>query len=231
MARPRKIPVSDPKKAVGYIRVSTEDQALGPEAQLAALQRWADQHGVDLVSVHEDRGISGAAPLEQRPGLLLAIDALRDTSAGVFLVAKQDRLARDMVLAAMIERLVERNGSRVLSADGVGAGEGPEAALMRAMVRAFAEYERALIRARTSAALQAKKARGERAGQIPIGFELEGEKRLRPQEDEQRAILIAKDLRNEHGWSYQQIADQLAVLGFKPRGAKWHPMTIARMVA
>jgi len=47
----------------------------------------------------------------------------------------------------MIERLVERNGGRILSADGIGAGEGPESALLRAMVRAFAEYERALIRA------------------------------------------------------------------------------------
>ena len=36
---------------------------LGPEAQRAALLRWAEVRGLQLVAVHEDRGVSGAAPL------------------------------------------------------------------------------------------------------------------------------------------------------------------------
>ena len=59
--------------AVGYIRVSTEEQTLGPEAQRVALARWAEARKIQLVAVHEDRGVSGAAPLDRRPGLLAAL--------------------------------------------------------------------------------------------------------------------------------------------------------------
>jgi hypothetical protein len=59
--------------AVGYVRVSTEEQVLGPEAQRVALARWAEGRGLQLVVVHEDRGVSGAAALDRRPGLLAAL--------------------------------------------------------------------------------------------------------------------------------------------------------------
>jgi len=223
MPRYPKIPAQDPLKAIGYLRVSTEDQALGPEAQLASLRQWAALHRVEILDVMEDRGVSGAAPLEARPGLLAALAAMGRHGAGVLLVAKQDRLARDLVVAAMIERLVERNGGRILSADGIGAGDGPESALLRAMVRAFAEYERALIRARTSAALQAKRARGERAGQIPWG------RTLVPDLAEQESIRVATGLRAA-GMAFGKIAEALTAGGHQPRGRYWHPQTVARMV-
>ena len=77
-------------------------------------------------------------------------------------------LARDVVVSGMVERLVERVGGKVLSADGTGNGDGPEHALPRNIVAAFAEYERALIRARTRAALAVKRARSERVGQDAV---------------------------------------------------------------
>ena len=230
MPRYPKIPAQDPLKAIGYLRVSTEDQALGPEAQLASLRQWAALHRVEILDVMEDRGVSGAAPLEARPGLLAALAAMGRHGAGVLLVAKQDRLARDLVVAAMIERLVERNGGRILSADGIGAGDGPESALLRAMVRAFAEYERALIRARTSAALQAKRARGERAGQIPWGYGLgDNGRTLVPDLAEQESIRVATGLRAA-GMAFGKIAEALTAGGHQPRGRYWHPQTVARMV-
>jgi DNA invertase Pin-like site-specific DNA recombinase len=130
----------------------------------------------------------------------------------------------------MIERLVERNGGRILSADGIGAGDGPESALLRAMVRAFAEYERALIRARTSAALQAKRARGERAGQIPWGYGLgDNGRTLVPDLAEQESIRVATGLRAA-GMAFGKIAEALTAGGHQPRGRYWHPQTVARMV-
>ena len=41
MARRRNKRDADPKKVVGYVRVSTDEQALGPEAQRGALPRRA----------------------------------------------------------------------------------------------------------------------------------------------------------------------------------------------
>jgi DNA invertase Pin-like site-specific DNA recombinase len=156
--------------AIGYIRCSTTEQELSPDAQRAALTRWANAQGVELVGVFEDVGVSGGTVLEKRPGLLAALDALRTTGSGVLLIAKRDRLARDVVVAAMAERLVERTGARVVSADGTGLGDGPEAVMMRGIQDLFAMYERLVIKARTRAALSVKRARGERVGQVPYGF-------------------------------------------------------------
>ncbi len=95
MAARRRRRDTDPKKVVGYVRVSTDEQALGPEAQKTALEAWCKAHEAVLISVCEDIGISGAAPLEKRPGLNQALDTLTLEGAGVLLVAKRDRLARD----------------------------------------------------------------------------------------------------------------------------------------
>jgi DNA invertase Pin-like site-specific DNA recombinase len=153
----------DPKLAVATVRVSTEDQNLGPEAQRAAIRTWAERNGVQVISWHEDR-LSGATPVEDRPGLLGALQAIRERGAGVLVAAKRDRLARSVAVAATIETLATEAGARVLTADGVAADEGPEGELLRTLLDAFAAYERSLIRARTRAALQAKKRRGERLG-------------------------------------------------------------------
>ncbi len=126
--------------AVGYIRVSTEEQTLGPEAQRVALARWAEARKIQLVAVHEDRGVSGAAPLDRRPGLLAALASLESHSAAFLVAAKRDRLARDVIIAAQLERLVERQGARLVSADGAGEGDSPEAVLMRRLVDAIASY-------------------------------------------------------------------------------------------
>ena len=156
MAGRKRRPKADPKIVVGYVRVSTDEQALGPEAQREAIGAWCAREGAELVEVHADLGVSGGTPVEKRPGLKLALDTLAREGAGVLLVAKRDRLARDVVVGAVAERLVERLGARVLTADGTGNGDGPEQQLMRHLINAFAEYERMVIGARTKAALRVK---------------------------------------------------------------------------
>jgi DNA invertase Pin-like site-specific DNA recombinase len=210
--------------------VSTEDQALGPEAQKASIEAWAARCGASVVAWHLDQGVSGAAPVEDRPGLLAAIRDLQDFKAGLLVVAKWDRVARSVMVAAMVETMAERCGARIESADGVGNGDGPEAGLMRDMVKAFAAYERALIRSRTKAALRILRAKGKRAGEVPFGFRLlQDGKSLAPDPEEQEALALARDLR-ERKASFQRIADALTAAGFKPRGRKWYPMTILRML-
>ncbi len=135
----RKTATSGPRQVVGYVRVSTDEQALGPEAQRDALSRWCAANGAELVATFEDLGVSGGLELDRRPGLVAALDGLREHSATVLLVAKRDRLARDVMVAAMVSRLAEKTGAQVLSADGTGNGDGPEAQLMRHIVNAFAE--------------------------------------------------------------------------------------------
>ena len=100
---------------------------------------------------------------------------------------------------------------------------------MRTLLDAFAAYERALIRARTRAALAVKKARGERTGGVPMGRRVE-EGRLVVDGGEAAAVDRARALRGE-GKSLRAIAVALDAEGHRPRGAKWHVQTLARIVA
>jgi DNA invertase Pin-like site-specific DNA recombinase len=203
---------------VAYSRVSSDQQAdsgLGLEAQRSAIQRWADARSISIVAWTEDAGVSGASELEKRAGLMQAIAALREHKAGVLVVAKRDRLARDVILAAMAERLVAREGAIVASTAGEGEGTDPAAMLMRRMVDAFAEYERALIRARTSSALQAKMARGERLGAARVGERLsQGE--YEPRAEELELIARSRELR-QRGLSLREIQLILAEEGHLSR--------------
>jgi DNA invertase Pin-like site-specific DNA recombinase len=98
-------PAPDPTKAVAYLRCSTDRQDLSPDAQRDAIDRWARNAGVEVAAWHEDRGISGGAPLEDRPGLSAAVSDLQDLGAALLVVARRDRLARDVLTAALVERL------------------------------------------------------------------------------------------------------------------------------
>ena len=133
----------------------------------------ATRQGWEIALTLED-SMSGGLALEKRTILLDALAAL--AKGDILLVAKRDRLSRgEMMTTAMIEAAVKRAGARIVSAAGEGTeSDDPASVLMRRIVDAFGEYERLLIKARTRAALRAKKARGERAGQIPYGSRLTG---------------------------------------------------------
>ena len=88
------------------------------------------------------------------------------------------------------------------------------------------EYERALIRSRTKAALKAKRARGERAGSVPFGFDADAGGRLQPVTEEQSALSLMLQLRGD-GLSYRGIAAELEKRGVAPkRGSRWHPSSV-----
>jgi site-specific DNA recombinase len=228
---PRKITIGNPLRVVGYIRASTEEQSLGPAAQLSAMERWCKAAGAELVKVHQDLGVSGGLELDKRPALLAALDSLRVEGAGVLLVAKRDRLARDVIIAAMVERLARKAGAQVQAADGTANGDGPEAQLQRRMFDAFAEYERALIRARTRAALAVKRSRKERTGAVPFGYRVaEDGVHLEQQQDEQAALAQVLALRTQR-LSIRAIAQRLGEQGVRARGSRWHPTTVARLLA
>ena len=200
--------------AIAYVRVSTEDQKLGPEVQRAAIEAYAAREGIGVLSWHVDAGISGAAPISYRPGLAAAIDAARMHRAHL-IVAKRDRLARDAMIAAMVDRSLSK-GCSVIAADGSGNGSAPADALMRTILDGMAEYERALIRSRTKAALQAKRSRGEAAGKAPYGFDVDASGRLVPNEAEQRTIARIRELAAS-GKGSKAIVAILASEGFLSR--------------
>ncbi len=158
----------------GYCRVSTDEQSLGIEAQKAAIIDFAAKMnpGRQITKWFIDEGISGGSALEKRLALceLLAIVGSRDK----VIVARRDRLARDTFIYLTIERNLELKRAVLLSCDGTGNGEGPEAMLFRTMIAAFAAYDRAVIRGRNTAALKVKKKNGEAMRTAPYGYRKTG---------------------------------------------------------
>jgi len=211
-------------KTIAYIRVSTAEQAdsgLGLEAQLAAIRKVAEPD-----QIFKDEGLSGSKP--DRPGLLAALDALE--SNDILIVAKRDRLSRDTFLTLWLEKEIKKRGARLVSASGEGTeNDDPSSVLMRRIVDAFAEYERLIIAKRTSAALQAKRARGEyTGGRLPKGRKLAKDGRtLVADEKEQKAIHLAKNLRTQ-GHTLRQIAQTLRERGFTKK-MLW-PESIKRLL-
>lgn len=195
--------------AVAYLRVSTEEQRHGPKAQRDAIERFAASQGLAVRSWHLDQGVSGAAPLDERPALLEAIAALH--AGDILLVAKRDRLARDTFEAAFITRAVQKRRAEVHSTDGFN-DDTPESRFIRTIMDGAAELERGNIRARTKAALQAKKKRNEQIGTVPFGFKRDPSEpvdadvhHLVVNHEEQSVIARVRALRKD-GLSYRRIA-------------------------
>lgn len=239
--KPRRARAGDAKRAVAYLRQSTEDQALSADAQRASIERWASANGVTVVGETHDDGVSGAAPYVERPALMDALSLLRSKRAGVLVVAKRDRLARDFVQAAVIGREVEQAGAKVVTADGVTTEDTPEARMFRSMLDLFAQYERELIAARTSAALRAKRKRGELAGRVPYGYAAATKAKVAPGEKVPPRALSrdpkewanVERIRDLHrsGLSLRKIAAALEAEGRRPRdGERWVLSTIAKIV-
>src|SRR6266851_5149047 len=146
-------------QAIAYYRVSTARQGrsgLGIEAQRTAVLRFAEAEGINIIGERtEIETGKGADALERRPELAAALADARRAKCPV-LVAKLDRLSRDV---HFISGLMAHRVAFVVAE--LGADADPFTLHLYA---ALAEKERALISARTRAALAAKKAQGVKLG-------------------------------------------------------------------
>tara|TARA_Y100000588_G_scaffold336772_1_gene377795 strand:+ start:370 stop:1107 length:738 start_codon:yes stop_codon:yes gene_type:complete len=218
----------DQNAVVGYVRVSTKDQTV--EQQEYELKAWCDARGLDLKAVYSEVGVSGGADLEKRTGLLEAFTALDKFNAGIFLASKRDRVARDVAKAAMITKMIQDQGSKLITTDGAGEDDSPEGVMFAQLLDVFAQFEKAKIRMRIISKLNERKREGKLTGTNPIGTKiLEDGKTLWRDPEEFAAVLRVEALWLA-GEPIRAIARLLNAEGFKPRGAKWHPTTVMRIV-
>lgn len=214
----------DLQLAVAYRRVSTDDQANGLEAQTSAIEAWAGRTGSTVLAWYTDEAVSGGADLSERPALLEALADLRTFRAGTLVVAKRDRLARDVAVAAAVQRDVVRAGARVATAD----GQGDDSDLMRHILDAFAEHERGVISARTRAAMARKRVRGEYlGGRAPYGYDA-STGRLEAVASESGVIAMVQAMRDHR---VCDIVRHLESTGVKNRaGASLNRTAVVRLL-
>jgi DNA invertase Pin-like site-specific DNA recombinase len=232
---------------VGYVRVSSEGQAdgYGPDVQEQAIRAWCKTHDHRLVTITSDVGVSGTKPADERPGLSEALDMLRPPPMAVekrraagLVIARLDRLARELTVQEAILGLVWRDGGSVFTADyGEVLADDPDDPMrtaLRQVAGVFAQLDRALIAKRLRDGRRAKAATGRKAvGDYAYGYQGGGTGRTRDavaNPTEQAAVARIVELRRE-GNSYRAIVAVLDAEGHRPRRAdRWSPMTVRSVV-
>lgn len=211
----------DASTAIAYVRVSTGKQELSLDAQRTAIEAWAASKGVKIAAWYQDQGVKGSTPLEQRPGLLSAMTGVAEHNAGLLVILRRDRIARDVLVAGLIDRAVESYGAQVHSIDGAGNGKSPTEVFTKTILDASSQLERAMIAARTKAALAEKKARGERLGRTPISELLPGE-----------TVELVKSLYNSGCYTHASLADELNRRGVPTAtgNGKWWKRTVQQVL-
>jgi DNA invertase Pin-like site-specific DNA recombinase len=221
--------------AVGYVRVSTAEQHIGPEAQIHAIRQWCERHGIELVAdPYIDKGVSGGVAFEKRPALVEAIGALSEYNAAILVAHKRDRIARGVEVISALKLALRKKGRRICTTERSPSDPediDPMARMMEGVQDLFAEFERNVIRKRTKDALKVKRGRSERIGTVPYGYALSADgKSLVEDALEQKMLKIILRLDNE-GVGPTAIAAELTRLGFKTkRGGIWRDTSVRRIL-
>lgn len=228
-------------KVVAYIRVSTgkqEASGLGLEAQVAYIEKAAEQNGWEVVATFSE-ALSGAKAPESRPECAKAL-ALAATLGCPLVVAKLDRLSRDVEHVARIMKSHNLKVATMPTADN----------FQLHLFAALAEQERVFIQARIKDALQALQARAE-AGDAEsiqkIANRTEAQQRGRAVACIKRAEVVRQKNVSDYkamirphlesamfngAQTLQSVANRLTAKGFKtPRGSEFTPTSIKRLLA
>src|SRR4051812_24250361 len=211
---------------VAYLRVSSTAQGrsgLGIQAQRAAVGRFAAEHGFAIVAEHlEVETGKGSDALDRRPQLAAALKRAKGLRCPV-LVSKLDRLSRDVhfISGLMAQRVAF-----------IVAELGPEVdPFMLHVYAALSEKQRALISARTKAALRQAKARGVELGNRTNLGEAQAKGAAANRDQAERfaanVLPIIKEVQATGATSLRAIAAALNARGVRTaRGGQWAPQTV-----
>jgi site-specific DNA recombinase len=212
--------------AVGYTRVSTEEQAregVSLDAQKARIEAWALANETALIGFYEDAGISGGRA-ENREGLQGAIGLACEKKA-ILVVSSLSRLSRSTRdTLALAERLEKAGADLVSLSERIDTTSASGKMVFR-MLAVLNEFERDQISERTAAALRHKRDQHHAYSPTPYGFDRIGNTLvLNPAEQEVlERILRLRTL----GWSLRRIADRLDAEGIPAkRGGRWFGSTV-----
>ena len=242
MPRPRRLapslsPAPRAPRVVGYARVSTEEQAdagVSLAAQEAKLRAYCALRDLELVAFVVDAGVSASKPLAARAGGARVLELARRREVDAVLGWKLDRLFRDCVDCLSVTRAWDRAHVALHLVDLGGQAVDTSSAMGRfflTVMAGAAELERNQVRERTSAALQHKRALGQRVGAVPFGYALAaGGVQLVPVAAEQQVVRAAEQLRAEP-LSLRAVAAALEAQGHRARnGRRFAAEQIARML-
>jgi DNA invertase Pin-like site-specific DNA recombinase len=218
-------------KAIGYVRVSTEEQAregISLENQHTKIRAYCELNDLELTEVLEDAGKSGKDL--NRAGLQDLLEKMKRRDIDALVVYKLDRLSRRVVDTLRLMELIEKRRVTFHSITEKVDTRTAMGKFFLNMMASLNQMERDLISERTRDALRLKIVKNERAGQVPYGWRLAPDgKTLLANVREQKAIALVKDLHGK-GYSFRAICHELEKEGYESVGRAWHPQTVKNIL-
>lgn len=211
------------KKAASYLRVSGKGQVKGGgfDRQREAILRYAKANGIQLVEEYLDEGVSGTKELTDRTGLAALLDFLESNGVRIVLVERADRLARDLMVSEVILGQFRRLGIKVIAADSgtdlTVADDDPTRTLIRQVLGAVSQFEKAVIVLKLRAARERVRRRDGRCeGRKPYGTHA-GEQRVL-----ERIRKLRRKPKKRSRLSLAKVAEKLNEEGYRNRsGDPW----------
>jgi len=223
-------------RGAGYTRVSSTDQtdSTSLEAQRRQIETYCALKGIELTAVFSDPGVSGGKPLAHRPSGSRLVEKIRSKEIGCVILPKLDRGFRSASDCLTVIEEWQREGITLHIVDLGGNSvdtTSPAGKFMISVLAAAAEMERGMIRERCNAGRRARKAAGERIGEVPFGWSLGPNGRtLIPNKKEQEARTLIFSLHNS-GHSLRAIALELERRGIRTKkGGRWSHRQISSIL-
>jgi DNA invertase Pin-like site-specific DNA recombinase len=202
------------KQAIGYMRTSSatnvgEDKD-SERRQRVAIERYAKRAGFDVVEWFYDPAVSGADPIETRPGFAAALARIAGNGVRTIIVETANRFARDLMVQEVGFAMLQGLGITLVAADSPTAflDDGPTSKLIRQILGAVSEFDKAMTVA---------KLRGARQRVRRLKGKCEGRKSYAEREGGAALIAAARELhRNPDGRSpsLRIVAAGLAERGY-----------------
>lgn len=230
-------PTDSPVRAAIYARVSTAQQVDGTslDEQVDRCRAWANAHGVSVVAVHRESGVSGATT--SRPELDRLLAAARQGGIDTIVVFALDRWGRSMRNLLVTLDELDRLGVTFASVRESIDSSTPTGRLMRNIIGSLAEYERELIRDRTLSGRDAAvRAGGWPGGPAPFGYRLvrgPDDPYTRLEVDDEQAAVVREIVRLvvDRGLSTVEASRELNAKGLEPpRRGRWTPEKLRRLL-
>lgn len=217
-------------RAIAYFRTSSAANTDGDSVhrQARAVAAFSIAAGYELDSCFWDAAVSGADPVESRPGFAALLDRAVEAGVSAVLIENADRFARDLLAQELGLRQLAALGVRVVTAAGLDLSDdsSPERLLMRQIAGAVAGYDKAKTVQRLRAARDRKRA---------LTGRCEGRKahvETHPGLAREARRLARRNPKTGRVRSLRQIAAELAALGFAGKGGRpYSPNVVSGMIA
>jgi site-specific DNA recombinase len=240
VGRHKKEPIQPPaqkidgRRFVLYRRISTDEQkkGYGMDAQKDICEGYATIKGLEIIAYKDDEGLSGTLPVEQRPGLLEAVNMCLEGKADGILTYAQDRYAREPEVWANLRKRAFKHFSLWTVKENTDFST-EESMFMGDIYGAVSALERRTIRDRL---INGRKQRaikdGKASGPLPYGYRYRVEvgadgditKHIEIDPAAATVVRLILDMQTA-GATYAAIAERLNGSGYvtPQTGAAWTP--------